>query len=159
MKYSILVIAAALSTLTGCVTSGMKHAELKAQMEALKADEGRVYFYRNASFFGAALQPTIQLNGQVVGESKPGGFFYLDRPAGQYEACAATEVERKISFSLEGGETKYIRTKPTFGILVGHINFDLVGAAEAESELEPLHYTGTPPGAPAATPTPVATAK
>jgi hypothetical protein len=42
------------------------------------------------------------------------------------------------------GETKYIRTSTSFGVAVGRINFELVNAPEAESELESLSYTGAP---------------
>jgi hypothetical protein len=143
MKRTTL-LSLAFALLTGCVSSGMKHAELKASLPALKSDEGRVYFYRNSSFVGAAVQPDIQLSGVTVGTSKPGGFFVVDRPAGKYQASASTEVERSLSFTLGGGETKYVRTSPSFGVLVGRINFELVNAPEAESELDSLHLTGAP---------------
>jgi hypothetical protein len=98
--------------LVGCATSGMRPSELQSTMAPLKPDEGRVFFYRAASPFGAAVQPEIKLNGVAVGTSKPGGFFYVDRPAGTYEAHASTEVDRMVSFALAPGETEYIRTWP-----------------------------------------------
>lgn len=140
-------IAVAFALLAGCVSSGMKHAELKSSMQALKSDEGRIYFYRTGSFFGAAVQADISLNGTVVGTSQPGGFFFVDRPAGKYEAWASTEVSRMVTFTLDPGETKYVRSYVSVGILIGRVNLELVGAAEAEPELESLHYTGTPPAA------------
>ncbi len=136
-------LAAAVALLAGCATSGMRHAELKTSLAPPKAGEGRIYFYRASSPFGAAVQPDIRINGTSVGGSKPGGFFYVDRPAGRYEAHASTEVDRMVSFTLAAGETKYIRTSPSFGVLVGRINFELVNAPEAEAELASLHYTGS----------------
>ncbi len=153
-------IAIAFALLTGCVSSGMKHAEMKSSMQALKQDEGRIYFYRTGSLFGAAVQADINLNGAVVGTSQPGGFFYVDRPAGKYEAWAATEVSRMVTFTLDPGETKYVRSYVSMGILVGRVNLELVSPAEAEQELESLHYTGAPeaapppPAAPSASPAP-----
>ncbi|HYQ81392.1 MAG TPA: DUF2846 domain-containing protein [Anaeromyxobacteraceae bacterium] len=145
MKRSMVI---ALALLTGCVASGVKHAEMKSSMQALKQDEGRIYFYRTGSIFGAAVQADITLNGAVVGASQPGGFFYVDRPAGKYEAWAATEVSRMVSFTLDPGETKYVRSYVSMGVLVGRVNLELVSAAEAEPELESLHYTGAPPASP-----------
>jgi len=143
MKLKTLFVLSAIALLAGCASGGMKPAELKASMPVLKPDEGRVYFYRNASMFGAAIQPDIKVGDTVVGTSRPGGFFFVDRPAGDYEAHASTEVERKLSFALAPGENKYIRTSPSFGIMVGRINFELVNAPEAEGEMASLSYTGT----------------
>lgn len=144
--------AAAFALLSGCVAGGVKHAEMKSSMQALKPDEGRIYFYRRASIFGAALQSDISLNGVVVGTSKPGGFFFVERPPGAYEAHASTEVERKVTFNLDRGETKYVRTYVSMGVFVGRVNLELVNASEAEQELDSLGFTGTPPAAPAVPP-------
>ncbi|HLQ02898.1 MAG TPA: DUF2846 domain-containing protein [Burkholderiales bacterium] len=136
-----LVIAAA-ALLAGCAAEGIRHADLQASMPALRPGDGRIYFYRVDSILGAAIQPDLRLNGEVVGESIPGGFFFLDRRPGKYEAHATTEVERSVTFTLAAGETKYIRTSTTFGLVAGHLAFDLVSRSEAESELPSLRYTG-----------------
>lgn len=149
MKRAIVVVFA---LLTGCVAGGMKHAEMKASMQALKADEGRIYFYRTGSIFGVAVQADIYLNGVMVGASQPGGFFFVDRPAGNYEAHASTEVSRMVTFTLDRGETKYVRSYVSMGILVGHVNLELVNAAEAEEQLGSLGYTGATPPAPPVSP-------
>src|SRR5713226_410680 len=128
--------------LVGCAAEGVRHADMKTSMPALRPSDGRIYFYRVDSIVGAAIQPDIRLNGEVVGESIPGGFFFVDRRPGKYEAHASTEVERSVVFTLAAGETKYIRTPTTFGLLVGHLAFDLMSRSEAEAELPSLRYTG-----------------
>lgn len=143
MRIGRFLAIGAFIVLAGCAPKGLKHAEMQAAMPALKAQEGRIYFYRKATLGGTAIRPAIQLNGITVGSSIPGGFFFVDREAGNYEAHTSTEVERKLTFTLASGETKYIRTFPSFGVLVGRINFELVNAPEAEAELTPLKYTGT----------------
>jgi hypothetical protein len=144
MKRIILSLAAvvALAALGGCAASGAKYQEVASAMPGLKSGEGRVYFLRSSSIVGAALQPHIRLNGQVVGVSKPGGFFYVDRPAGSYTAAAATETEKSASFALQSGETKYLRTSPSIGILVGRIVVEIESAEKAMAELPSLSYTG-----------------
>ena len=52
------------------------------QIPALKPGYGRVYFTRPGDFGGAAIQPEIRMNNEVVGRSVPGGFSYVDRPRG-----------------------------------------------------------------------------
>ncbi len=61
------------------------------------------------------------MNNEVVGRSVPGGFSYVDRPPGKYAVTTATEVENAVTFQLAAGETKYIKTSVTPGILVGHV--------------------------------------
>lgn len=129
------------SLLAGCA-SGVKHAEMAASMPTLKPGEGRIYFLRSASMFGAAIQPDIRLNSQVVGESKPGGFFFVDRTAGKYVAAASTETEKTLSFVLDAGETKYVRSSPSLGLMVGRVVLELETPEKAKEELASLSYTG-----------------
>jgi hypothetical protein len=140
-----LAVAASLTLaalLAGCAASGPKFAEVAKTMPTIKPGEGRIYFFRSDSMFGAAMQPEIRLNNQVVGTSKPGGFFFVDRPAGTYVAAAATETEKTASFKLDAGETKYLRTSPSMGVMVGRIVIEIEDAAKARGEIETLSYTG-----------------
>ncbi len=136
------LFAAAL-LMAGCA-SGPKYSELAAKTPALKAGEGRIYFYRDASMFGAAVQPDLRLNGQVVGTSKPGGYFYVDRPAGTYVASASTETEKTASFTLDAGETKYLKSSPSFGLIVGRVVITIESADKAKTELTSLSNTAPP---------------
>ncbi|MGV3742911.1 MAG: DUF2846 domain-containing protein [Burkholderiaceae bacterium] len=117
IKLAVLSLAI---VLTGCA-SGVKHKEMAASIPAVKADQGRIYFFRSASMFGAAIQPNIMLDGKVVGESKPGGFFYVDAPAGNHEVSTSTEVEKKLTFTLDKKEVKYVKTSPSLGLMVGRV--------------------------------------
>jgi hypothetical protein len=144
MKSLVRVLFAGIavtSLMAGCA-SGMKHSEMASSIPSLKSGEGRVYFMRSASMFGATLQPDIRLNGKVVGESKPGGFFFVDRPAGKYVAAASTETEKTLSFMLDAGETKYVRSSPSFGLVVGRVVLELETPEKAKEELGGLSYTG-----------------
>lgn len=147
MKRTFLKLAAAIAVagiLGGCAT-GMKYDQVAAGMPSLKAGQGRVYFLRSSSMFGAAVQPDVKLNGEVVGASKPGGFFFVDRPAGNYTASAATETEKVATFVLQAGETKYLRTSPSIGLLVGRVVVELEIPEKAKAELPSLSYTGDAP--------------
>src|SRR5262252_4587989 len=129
----------AFTLLAGCATGGARYADVNVGAPKLAPDRGRIYFYRSAALVGVVVQPDIKLNGESVGSAAPGGFFFVDRPRGNYVASSATEVESKLAFTLAAGETKYVRTSITPGIIVGHMNFELVGKADAEGELASLN--------------------
>ena len=136
--YLVIVIALLMG---GCASSGPKLTEIQTTMTPLAADQGRIYFYRSSSMFGAAIQPDIRLNGEVVGSSKPGGFFYRDVKGGNQTVSTSTEVERQLTFTIAAKEVRYVRTSPSFGLLVGRVQPELVPSEEAEKELADLHYT------------------
>jgi len=113
-RVALLMVVAFLAA----CASGPKHAEVASSIPGLKADQGRVYLYRSNSMLGAALQPNVLVNGKVMGESKPGGFFFVDLPAGPVEVSTSTEVEKKLTFQLAAGETRYVRCTIGFVVLV-----------------------------------------
>lgn len=112
------------------------------RLPPLKPGHGRVYFTRPGELVGVAIQPEIRMNNEVVGRSVPGGFSYVDRPPGQYAVTTATEVENAVTFQLAAGETKYIKTTVTPGILVGRVTPTLEFPEQGRSDVDRLRYVG-----------------
>jgi hypothetical protein len=134
----LLVIVLAVA---GCATGGPKFKEMSPGMAAPAAGMGRIYFYRTV-VLGAAVQPEVKLNGEVVGKAVPQGFFYVDRPPGDYTVTTATEVEKKLTFTLDAGQVRYVRLSISVGIFVGRVYGELVDEAVAQKEMESTSYTG-----------------
>jgi hypothetical protein len=143
---------------SGCATTGAKPAEMQAELASVPANKGRIYFYRNSSIVGVAVQPNISLNGLVVGESKPGGFFYADVAPGMHEVTSRTEVMANVTVPIREGETRYVRSSVTMGVVIGRIELTLVEASQASQEISSLSFTGIhhspPASAPAVMPVP-----
>ena len=57
---------------------------------------------------------------------------------------AATETEKKLTFTLESGQERYVRLKIQLGLFVGRIVPELVDKAEAEKELKDLSFIADP---------------
>ncbi|WP_024973066.1 DUF2846 domain-containing protein [Ralstonia pickettii] len=147
MKGVLRALASAIGVtvlIAGCA-SGVKYSEMASSIPTLKQDQGRVYFFRSSSLIGAALQPDIKLNSEVIGQSKPGGFFFVDRPAGKYVVSTATETEKTLSFALDAGETKYVRTSPSLGLIVGRVVPELETPEKAQAELPSLSFAPNEP--------------
>jgi hypothetical protein len=127
-------------TLSACA-SGVKFIEMNPGTMPKDQDSGRIFFYRT-TVLGAALQPDINLNGTKIGNAVAQGFFYVDRPPGNYEVVTSTEVDRKVTFVLEKGQTRFVRFSVSMGFFVGHVYGELVDSAEGLEEIKECKYTG-----------------
>lgn len=119
--------------LVGCA-SGPRMSEKSGSIPPVSEGNGRIYFYRTTTF-GAAVQPGVRLNGEKVGVAKPRGVFYVDRPPGRYEVETKTEVTRKVDFTLDPGQSRYIRFKIGMGVVVGRVIPEVVEPAVAATEV------------------------
>jgi hypothetical protein len=137
----VATVALLAGILAGCAT-GPKYEEVRGGFASLPAAQGRIYFYRSANLIGSGIQPSVMLNGEKVGDSQPGGFFFVDRAPGNYEVNLTTEVERKLTFTLESGQEQYVRMSVGLGVLVYRVYPELVDKKTGEEELKGLSYIG-----------------
>ncbi len=135
------VVAGLLLLLTAACASGPQYSQMQSSLPALSADSGRIFVYRS-TVLGAAIQPSVKINGAVVGSAVPRGFFYADRPPGDYEITTITEVTRTLSLHLDAGQTRYVRLGISMGFFVGHVYPELVDDATGASEIQELHFIG-----------------
>ncbi|MDR3526499.1 MAG: DUF2846 domain-containing protein [Rhizomicrobium sp.] len=131
--------------LTACASSGPTFKEMKASIPPVAADSGRLFVYRVAPFLGAgaAVQPPIRIDGVVVGHSVPNGFFYVDHAPGKLKITTSTEVTEDTDVQIDAGQTKYVRTDISLGLLVGRITPSVIDPDTALKELADLHYHPT----------------
>lgn len=135
--------------LLGCSVSGPLYTNVIKTIPELKANSGRIYFYREAAFKASAMRPAIHINDKPIrlqggewGRSAPGGFFYVDRPGGKYVISCSTEVERRLSLILAPGQTRYVRTTVGWGVVVGRVYPELVSPAVGRREIAECHFMG-----------------
>ena len=136
----LAVCFTALLILSGCAVEGSKYSELRSSITPVQPDMGRIYFYRVAEAVGSPFQPSVLLNGEEVGSSKPGGFFYVDRRPGNYKVYLSNEKEKIVEFTLDQGQTRYIRMSVALSTITYRVYPELVAQNFAESEMQTLHY-------------------
>ncbi|MCW5654007.1 DUF2846 domain-containing protein [Hydrogenophaga sp.] len=134
----------ALVMLSGCAATGPRFAEVQGGFPDLRPGYGRLLVYRTG-IVGAAVQPDVRLNGEVVGKSLPDGFFFVDRAAGRYRVSMRTEVETALDVELSDGATVYVQSGITLGLFVGQPRLTLETAGSALPQLGGLAYTGSVP--------------
>lgn len=140
MKFRFAALLA-LPLLAGCA-SGPGFDSMHASEPVMATTEGRFYFYRPGGLEGWALQPAIKINEVKVGDAVPGGYFYVDEPAGTYKVSATTETEESVQVSLAAGQSRYIRFDPSMGILVGHMSPTIVDPEQASAQIKQCKYIG-----------------
>jgi hypothetical protein len=136
----LLFLAGFAALMTGCA-SGPRYSAMHSTEPPLATGNARVYIYRTAAL-GAAVQPAVKVNGEEVGNAVPKGYFYIDRPAGNYEISATTEVKRTLSLTLDPAQERYVRLNISMGFFVGHVWPELIDNEVAEKEIQNCHYIG-----------------
>lgn len=136
-SFAALGIAAGLG---GCASSGKTFSEASGGLPALAPGNARVFLYRT-TVLGAAVQPSVKMNDAVIGSAVPRGFFFVDRPAGEYQISTSTEVTRSLSLTLAPGQVRYVRLELGMGFFVGHVWPVLVEDAEALADIASCHQT------------------
>ena len=128
--------------LAGCATSGPRFDETRASAVPVQKDLARIYFYRPGKFMGSAIQPAVEVDGVKVGDAVPGGYFYIDEPAGTHEISTTTETKEYIKVAVKPGDTRYVRLEADWGYVVGRVTPVLVWPEQGLSEIQDLHYVG-----------------
>jgi Protein of unknown function (DUF2846) len=135
MKMSLkIAVTALLLALAGCA-SGPGFKDASNSFSAVPSGSGRIFFYRIATL-GAAVQPSVRLNGEKVGSAVPEGFFYVDRAPGDYEVATTTELKKTLTFHLDQGQTRYVRLSISMGFFAGHVYPELVDDGVGAKEIE-----------------------
>ena len=143
MRAGGVALILALALLAACSTPvGTSYTQMSVSLPPLKAGDGRVFFYTPAVRFGGDVQPVIKLGGTIVGFAIASGFFFVDRPAGRYEATGVTAADGRLDFPLAAGEAKYVRASPRSAFSVNAVHFLLVPAPEGQADMAALVYSG-----------------
>lgn len=130
--------------LTGCAATGPRYAEVESNLPNLRPGYGRVLVYRLAGA-GAAVQPEIKLNGELIGKAQPDGFFFVDRAVGRYTLTSSTEVRTTAELELTDGATVYVQFGISMGLFVGQPRLTIQPATTAVPQLGGLAYIGSVP--------------
>lgn len=139
IRFRSLAVAFLLMLVAGCAT-GPAYKDVSGTFQPVAAGSGRIYFYRT-TVAGAAVQPDVKLNGEVVGKAVPDGFFFVDRPPGDYVVTTTTEVKKSLTFHLDPGQVRYVRLDLAMGLFVGHVYPELIDPTDAQPQLEKTKWT------------------
>lgn len=142
LKKSILLVA--LTTIfVGCASVPTTDQTLSIQAKQFTPPaEGKagVYIYRNNSSVGGGLKKDIWLDGNCVGESARGIFFY-ETVEGNKEHTVSTESEfspNHLTLNTESGKNYFVQQYIKVGVFVGGANLKQVDEQAGKLALEKL---------------------
>ena len=133
---SLILITVSLSA---CATSGAIYSDVTPTLKPIPNNKARLFVYRENTGMGAAIQPSIYLDGTKIGDSVPNSFIMKDIDTGKHQLSIETEVEKKYDFVAEAKKAIYIRQAVGMGWLVYRIHIEPVSAQEAANEIATLH--------------------
>jgi len=137
------LVLVGLGLLSGCASVPLESAEATRKAKEFSAPaEGQagVYIYRANTHFGGALKKDIWIDGNCIGESAKGVFFYAE-VEGDREHTVATESEfspNLLQLFMQAGRNYFIRQYIRMGAFVGQANLESVDEERGKAEIEPL---------------------
>lgn len=97
-------------------------AAAPAAMAAPSAGKGRIVFFRERKFKGAAVSFKVREGVQEIGKLSSGTFFIVEVPAGPHAFTVHSEAKDVLNLEVEPGETYYVMGSISLGLMVGRPN-------------------------------------
>lgn len=142
MIKKVSIIAVFAFTLGGCATVPLESIEKSNELKQFNPpSEGKagLYIYRD-SFVGQALKKDIWVDGECIGESAKGTFFYKQVEGGE-EHKVSTESEfspNDLILKLEAGKNYFIEQFIKLGVFVGGAGLELKDEEEGKKAVSKL---------------------
>lgn len=148
-----LALVALLALFAACA-SGPTYEQLAPSLPAAGPGEGRIFVFLTGATEVYSFFPRPTLDGEAIGELRPGTYLYADRPAGRHRlgihakesdaAFGAAGATDPLEIDLAAGQTVYVQAQPL--ALVGMVKVTLrpVAPDEAASAMGPLRPAPAP---------------
>lgn len=130
-------------TFVGCASVPKANQAQSQQMKTLSAlapEKAGIYVYRDNSMKGAVLKKDVWINGECLGETSRGIFFYKEVDGGK-DYIISTESEfspNHLSLPVEAGKFYYIQQKIKMGAFVGGAKLETVDETKAKDILSKI---------------------
>jgi hypothetical protein len=118
--FGLSVLIAAL--LAGCASVPLQKSAAdtaRKQFSPPPPGSAGLYIYRNTQL-GGALKKSVYIDGQLVGETAPMTYFYLQVPEGERKLSTESEFSNNdLRLKVEEGRNYFVRQQIKMGVFVG----------------------------------------
>lgn len=139
LRGSCLLLAVGL--LSGCA-SGPTLSDSQNDQQLPVKGMSKIAVYRTG-LLGAAIQPTVVVDGTQTGRCTPNGVFMIDVPIGQHNISTTTESTTQTLVETKQGATSYVKCSIGLGFIVGRPKLEVVSGTVGAAEASNLSLTGS----------------
>lgn len=128
----------------GCASVPTEQAEVSnvlKQVKAPSANNAGLYIYRSNSVVGGALKKDVWVDGECIGETARGTFFYHE-VLGNIQHKVSTESEfspNDLMIDTKAGNNYFVKQYIKPGLIVGGAGLKLVPEAEGKQAISDLN--------------------
>ncbi|NOH21630.1 DUF2846 domain-containing protein [Vibrio europaeus] len=140
MKNKLFLCSALLLALSGCASVPTVDTEVSQHAKSFPAPQkgnSGIYVYREDAFVGAALKKFVYVDGECIGETAPGVFFYHE-VKGNQEHIISTESEfseNYVTLFTDEGRNYFVNQYIKMGVFVGGAGVELVDETHGKSQV------------------------
>jgi len=127
----------------GCASVPTEQAEVSnvlKQVKAPSANNAGLYIYRSNSVVGGALKKDVWVDGECIGETARGTFFYHE-VLGNIQHKVSTESEfspNDLMIDIKAGNNYFVKQYIKPGLIVGGAGLKLVPESEGREAITDL---------------------
>ncbi|OLO04629.1 DUF2846 domain-containing protein [Salinicola socius] len=148
--YQKAILGALITTtllISGCASVPMGSSDedlaLKQFPTPPEGDAG-LYVYRD-SFMGKALKKSVTLDGQLIGETANGVYFYELVEPGEHSLSTESEFsDNKLVFTARAGENYFVEQYIKMGVFVGGAGLEMKKKEEGMKALRECCHLAAP---------------
>lgn len=143
MKSFLLTTIIITSVLSGCASVPMESESISNKAKEFKApstDTAGLYVFRKDTFVGQALKKDVLVDGECIGETARGVFFYQEVEGGK-EHTLSTESEfsdNDLVVKTESGELYFVEQYIKMGAFVGGAGLEKHDSESGKKEVSKL---------------------
>ncbi|NUF12006.1 DUF2846 domain-containing protein [Acinetobacter oleivorans] len=141
-KYWLPILVS--TAFVGCASVPQANPQLAQQAKQLTAPttgNAVIYVYRSNNVVGSALKKDVWVDGECLGETARGIFFYKE-VSGNQEHTVSTESEfspNHLKFKTEAGKNYFVQQYIKPGVFVGGANLKLVDDTQGQKAISEYH--------------------
>lgn len=146
IKYWLPILVS--TAFVGCASVPQANPQLAQQAKQLRAPingNAVIYVYRSNNVVGSALKKDVWVDGECLGETARGIFFYKE-VSGNQEHTISTESEfspNHLKFKTEAGKNYFVQQYIKPGVFVGGANLKLVDDVQGQKAISEYHLAET----------------
>ncbi|MBJ9704998.1 DUF2846 domain-containing protein [Acinetobacter calcoaceticus] len=146
IKYWLPILVS--TAFVGCASVPQANPQLAQQAKQLTEPtngNAAIYVYRSNNVVGSALKKDVWVDGECLGETARGIFFYKE-VSGNQEHTVSTESEfspNHLKFKTEAGKNYFVQQYIKPGVFVGGANLKLVDDTQGQKAINEYHLAET----------------